>query len=159
MLTPGARVGPYEVVSPLGAGGMGEVYRAHDARLGRDVALKVLPDRFTRSVSWLERLKREARILASLNHPAIATLFGLEQTASDAPVLVMELVEGGTLSDMLHRGPPLPTRSALSIGVQVAEGLEAAHARGILHRDLKPANVRVTPEGARSRRNRGYRRL
>jgi WD40 repeat protein len=139
------RIGPYEVVSALGAGGMGEVYRARDTRLGRDVALKLLPERFASSPGRLERLRREARILASLNHPHIATLYGLEER-DGTPVLVMELVEGETLSERLRRGP-LGLPEALDCALQIAEALEAAHEMGILHRDLKPANVRLTSKG------------
>jgi serine/threonine protein kinase len=145
MLEPGTRVGPYEVLSPLGAGGMGEVYRARDRVLGRDVALKTLSDDFARNPQRLERLEREARILASLNHPGIATLYGVERY-DGTPVLAMEVVEGETLSDRLHRGP-LPLKDALRIGQQVAEAIAAAHEQGILHRDLKPANIRLTRDG------------
>jgi WD40 repeat protein len=146
MLASGTRVGPYEVVSWLGAGGMGEVYRARDTTLGRDVALKTLPEELARQPDRLARLKQEARILASLNHPGIATLHGLEDGSGGVPVLVMELVEGETLAERLRRGP-LPQREALTIAHQVAAALEAAHAGGVLHRDLKPANVHLTRDG------------
>src|SRR6202049_3915127 len=136
----GRQFGPYRIVSPLGAGGMGEVYRAHDSKLGRDVALKTLPQEFARDPERLARFRREARTLASLNHPNIAAIYGLEQSG-DVDCLVLELVEGETL-----RGP-LPIEKALDYARQVAEALEAAHAKGIIHRDLKPANVKVTPEG------------
>jgi serine/threonine protein kinase len=136
----GRQVGPYQIVNPLGAGGMGEVYRAHDSKLGRDVAVKTLPHEFARDPARLSRLRREARTLASLNHPNIAAIYGLEESA-EADCLVMELVEGEML-----RGP-LPVQAALNRGVQVAAALEAAHAKGIIHRDLKPANIKVTPQG------------
>jgi WD40 repeat protein len=145
MLSEGSRVGPYHVVSSLGAGGMGEVWRAHDPRLGRDVALKVLAARFADDPVRLARLRAEAKVLASLNHPHIAALYGLEE-ADNLPVLVMELVEGETLSKRLWRDR-LPLAEALELGRQIAEGLEAAHEKGILHRDLKPANVRLTEKG------------
>ncbi|MGE0455325.1 MAG: protein kinase [Vicinamibacteria bacterium] len=145
-LATATRVGPFEVVSPLGAGGMGEVYRARDPRLARDVALKVLPERFATSATRLERLRREAKILASLNHPHIATLYGLEESDS-GPVLVMELVEGETLAARLRRSPP-SVPEALELARQIAEALESAHEKGILHRDLTPANVRLTEKGS-----------
>ena len=136
----GRHFGPYQIVSPLGAGGMGEVYRAHDSKLGRDVAVKTLPHEFARDPARLLRLRREARTLASLNHPNIAAIYGLEES-EQADCLVMELVEGEML-----RGP-LPVQTALNRAGQVAAALEAAHSKGIIHRDLKPANIRVTPEG------------
>ena len=144
-LGPGRRLGPYEVLGPLGAGGMGEVWRARDTRLGRDVALKVLPDELARNAERRSRLEQEARLLASLNHPSIAALHDvLEDDGS--PVLVMEVVEGETLADRLSRGP-LPLKTALALALPIAEALEAAHERGILHRDLKPSNVKLTPDG------------
>ncbi len=136
----GRQFGPYHIVSPLGAGGMGEVYRAHDSNLGRDVAIKTLPQEFARDPERLSRLRREARTLASLNHPNIAAIYGLEES-EEADCLVMELVEGETL-----RGS-LPVQTALDRACQVAAALEAAHDKGIIHRDLKPANVKVTPQG------------
>ncbi len=136
----GHQYGPYRILSLLGAGGMGEVYHAHDARLGRDVAIKTLPAEFARDPERLERFQREARILASLNHPSVAAIYGLEESP-EGRYLVLELVEGETL-----RGP-LPLTSALDRACQVAEALEAAHGHGIIHRDLKPANVKVTPQG------------
>ncbi len=144
-LGPGARLGPYEVLSPLGAGGMGEVYRARDTRLGRDVALKALPADVARDPERLARLRREAQLLASLNHPHVAAIHGLEELDSQ-PLLVLELVEGEDLAERLKRGP-VPVDEALEIAKQVAEGLEAAHEKGIVHRDLKPANVKLTPDG------------
>src|SRR5260370_605740 len=136
-LTSGDRLGPYEIVAPLGAGGMGEVYRARDGKLNREVAIKVLPAAFANDSQYMARFEREAQVLASLNHPNIATVYGIEQGA-----LVMELVEGADL-----RGP-LPLDEAIPIARQIAVGLEAAHERGIVHRDLKPANIKITPSGA-----------
>jgi serine/threonine protein kinase len=136
----GRQLGPYRVLSLLGAGGMGEVYRAHDDGLDRDVAIKTLPPEFARDAARLERLRREARMLASLNHPNIAAIYGLEESA-DAAYLVLELVVGEA-----PRGP-LPPATALDLARQVAMALEAAHERGIVHRDVKPANLRVTPQG------------
>jgi serine/threonine protein kinase len=139
----GTRVGPYEIVGPLGAGGMGEVYRARDERLGRDVAIKALPDAFAADLQRLARFRREAQTLASLNHPNIAAIYGLED-ASGTPHLVLELVEGETLAARLARGA-LPPADALRLGIQVAGAVEAAHERGVVHRDLKPGNVMITP--------------
>jgi eukaryotic-like serine/threonine-protein kinase len=136
----------YRIQEKIGAGGMGEVYRATDSRLGRDVALKVLPEAFARDAERMARFEREAKVLASLNHPNIASIYGLEESNS-ARALVMELVEGQTLSERIRQGP-LPLDEALSIAKQIAEGLEFAHERGIIHRDLKPSNVKVTPDGA-----------
>ncbi len=144
-LGPGQRLGPYEILSPLGAGGMGVVWRARDTRLGREVALKVLPDDLAGSAERRSRLDHEAQLLASLNHPSIAALYDvLDHEGS--PVLVMEVVEGETLAERLSRGP-LPLKSALELALPIAEALEAAHERGILHRDLKPSNVKLPPEG------------
>ena len=144
-LTLGDKLGSYEILSPLGAGGMGEVYRARDSKLGREVAIKVLPEEFTQHPQKLARFEREARLLAALNHPGIATLHGLED-AEGKPFLVMELVEGETLAERIARGP-LPVDEALTLSLQIAEALEAAHEKGIIHRDLKPANIKVNPEG------------
>jgi dipeptidyl aminopeptidase/acylaminoacyl peptidase len=144
-LAPGVRLGPYEILAPLGAGGMGEVYRARDTKLGREVAVKVLPEDFAHSEDRLARFEREARVLASLNHPHVATLHGFEQEG-ETRFLVMELVEGEDLAARLKRGP-LPLREALPLFLQVAEGLEAAHEKGVIHRDLKPANIKVTEDG------------
>jgi Tol biopolymer transport system component/predicted Ser/Thr protein kinase len=143
-LGPGARLGVYEIVSVLGAGGMGEVYRARDTKLGREVAIKVILDVFAADADRIARFQREAKVLASLNHPHIAALYGMEE-AGGQHFLVMELVEGQTLADRLARGP-LPVEETLAIAVQIAEALEAAHEKGVVHRDLKPANVKVTPE-------------
>jgi Tol biopolymer transport system component len=144
-LSPGTRLGPYEIQSALGAGGMGEVYRAHDTKLGRDVALKILPDAFAQNADRLARFQREAHVLAALNHSGIAHIYGLEE-ASGQTALVMELVEGPTLADRIVRGP-IPLDEAVPIAKQMAEALEAAHEQGIIHRDLKPANVKVREDG------------
>jgi len=144
-LNPGVRIGPYEVVAPLGAGGMGEVWRARDPRLGRDVALKVLPPDVASDPERLARFAREAQLLASLNHANIAAIYGLEE-AGGTRALVLELVEGPTLADRLATGA-LPLDEALPIARQIAEALEAAHEKGIVHRDLKPANVKLTTGG------------
>ncbi len=144
-LTPATRLGPYEILAPLGAGGMGEVYRARDTRLGRDVAIKALPAAFVSDPERLARFQREAQTLASLNHPNIAAIYGLEE-ASGAPYLVLELVEGETLTAHLTRGP-MPPADALRVGIQVAGALEAAHEQGVVHRDLKPGNVMITRRG------------
>jgi eukaryotic-like serine/threonine-protein kinase len=143
-LATGIRLGCYEILAPLGAGGMGEVYRATDTKLGRAVALKVLPDVFARDAQCMARFRREAQVLASLNHPNIATIHGLEES-NESRVLVMELVEGPTLADRIAQGP-IPIDEALPIAKQIADGLEYAHERGIIHRDLKPANVKVRPD-------------
>ena len=131
-LQPGDRLGPHEILAPLGAGGMGEVYRAKDTKLDREVAIKVLPDALAQDPDRLARFEREAKVLASLNHPHIAQIYGIEGTA-----LVIELVQGETLQC------PAP----LEYAKQIAEALEAAHERGIIHRDLKPGNIMVTPDG------------
>ena len=141
----GRTVGNYRITELIGAGGMGEVYRAQDVRLSRDVAIKALPDAFAQDAERLARFEREAKLLAALNHPNIASIYGLEQ-ADGRPFLVMELVEGQALSDRLKKGP-IPLDETLDICRRIAEGLEAAHEKGIIHRDLKPANVKVTPEG------------
>jgi Tol biopolymer transport system component len=145
-ISTGTHLGSYEIVAPIGAGGMGEVYQAHDTKLGRDVAIKVLPEAFAHDPERLSRFQREAKMLASLNHPNIATIHGLEQS-NGTSYLVMELVAGETLAERVKRDGAVPIEEALTIGRQIAEALEAAHEKGIIHRDLKPANVKVTPEG------------
>ncbi|MGH7715176.1 MAG: serine/threonine-protein kinase, partial [Vulcanimicrobiaceae bacterium] len=145
-LTAGTKLGTYEIVAPIGAGGMGEVYRAHDSKLGRDVAVKVLPEAFARDGERMARFEREAKVLASLNHPNIATIHGLEDSGA-THALVMELVEGPTLADRIAASA-IPIDEALRIAKQIADALEYAHERGIVHRDLKPANVKVTPDDA-----------
>jgi serine/threonine protein kinase/Tol biopolymer transport system component len=144
-LAAGARLGPYEILSALGAGGMGEVYRARDTKLGRDVALKILPESFTHDPERLARFRREAQVLAALNHPHIGAIYGLDD-ANGQQFLVLELVDGETLADRLKRGA-LPLDEALAIAKQIAEALEAAHEKGIIHRDLKPANIALTKDG------------
>ncbi len=145
-ILPGRRLGPYAILSAIGAGGMGEVYQAHDSKLGRDVAVKVLPEAFAHDADRLSRFQREAKMLASLNHPNIATIHGLEQSGGTS-YLIMELVPGETLAERVKREGRVPVEEALGIAKQMAEALEAAHEKGIIHRDLKPANVKVTPEG------------
>src|SRR5262245_11561556 len=144
-LASGVRLGAYEILAKLGEGGMGEVYRARDTRLKRDVAIKVLPDDFARDPDRRARFEREAELLATLNHPNIASIYGFEETPTTAGI-VLELVEGPTLSDLIARGA-IPLDEALPIGRQVADALEAAHDKGIVHRDLKPANIKITPGG------------
>ena len=171
MLSPGTKLGPYEVVGALGSGGMGEVYRARDTRLKRDVALKVLPEAFAKDAERMARFQREAQVLASLNHPNIAAIYGLEESGG-VRALVMELVEGPTLVERIGRARPLtpapspsvrgwsrsaetgegaaptvPLDESLHVAQQIAEGLEYAHEKGVIHRDLKPANIKVTPDG------------
>src|SRR5215831_13971982 len=145
MLTAGARIGPYEVVSALGAGGMGEVYRATDTVLKRPVALKVLPSEVADDPERVARFQREAEVLASLNHPNIAHLYGLERSGGTL-ALVMELVEGPTLADRIAQGA-IPVDEALPIAKQIAEALEAFLERCVIHRDLKPANIKVRDDG------------
>jgi serine/threonine protein kinase len=152
----GHRVGPYEISDRLGAGGMGEVYRARDTKLGREVALKILPEAFASDPDRLMRFEREARTLASLNHPHIAQVYGIEDSGATR-ALVMELVEGEDLSARIARGlaspkpvgegGPIPLDEALPLARQIAEALEAAHEAGIIHRDLKPANIKVRDDG------------
>jgi len=146
LLNADTRLGPYEIVALIGSGGMGEVYQAHDTKLARDVAIKVLPEAFAHDPQRLSRFQREAKLLASLNHPNIATIHGLEESHG-THYLVMELVPGETLSQRIKREGALPVEEALGIAKQMAEALEAAHEKSIIHRDLKPANVKVTPEG------------
>ena len=144
-ITPGTRIGVYEILGSLGAGGMGEVYRARDTKLERDVALKVLPPAFTEDVDRMARFRREARLLASLNHPHIGTIYGFED-GGHIPALVLELVDGETLDDRLTRGP-VPLSEALAVAEHIADALDAAHGAGIVHRDLKPSNIKITPDG------------
>ena len=163
MLAAGSRIGPYEIQALIGVGGMGEVYRAHDTRLRREVAMKLLPEDLAADADRLARFQREAELLAALNHPNIATLYGLEDAGSRR-ALVMELVEGDTLAERISHqrrnpshspaGPDkdartraLPIEEALPIARQIAEALETAHERGVVHRDLKPANIKVTADG------------
>ena len=155
-LAPGARLGSYDIVAALGVGGMGEVYRARDAKLNRDVAIKILPDVFAHDAERVARFTREAQTLASLNHPNIAQIYGiLEEAPSTGSgqggqnhihALVMELVEGDDLSDLIARRA-IPPAEALPIARQIADALEAAHEQGIVHRDLKPANIKVRADG------------
>ncbi|HSF19766.1 MAG TPA: serine/threonine-protein kinase [Vicinamibacteria bacterium] len=140
-LAPGTRLGPYEITVPIGKGGMGEVYRARDTKLDRDVAIKVLPEELAAYAERVARFEREAKLLASLNHPNIAGIYGFESNA-----LVLELVEGPTLADRITRGP-IPVEEAIAIAKQMAEALEAGHEAGVVHRDLKPANVKVKDDG------------
>src|SRR3984885_5285362 len=138
-LSSGSKLGSYEIVSPLGAGGMGEVYRARDTRLGREVALKVLPTAFASDPERMARFQGEAQVLVALSHPRIGAIYGFEDS-NGVRALVMELIEGPTLADRIARGP-IPIDEALPIAREIAEALEAAHDRGIVHRDLKPANI------------------
>ena len=142
----GTRVGSYEVLSVLGAGGMGEVYRARDTRLQRDVALKILPDVFANDPERLARFQREAQLLASLNHTTLAGIYGLEESGT-AKALILELVDGQTLAERIAMGP-VPVAEALLIAKQIADALGSAHDAGIIHRDLKPANIKMRPDGA-----------
>ena len=144
-LSPGARLGSHEIIAPLGEGGMGEVYRALDGSLGREIAIKVLPESFALHPERLARFAREARLLASLNHPNIAIIHGLERT-EDVCYLEMELVRGETLAQRISRGP-INVQEALNVCRQIAEALKVAHGQSIVHRDLKPANIMITPQG------------
>src|SRR5438093_869772 len=142
-MTPGTRLGPYEIVAPLGAGGMGEVYKARDTRLDRAVAVKILPAEFSQNAHLKLRFEREAKTISRLSHPHICALYDVGEN-----YLVMELLEGETLADRLLRGP-LPTDQLLRIAIEIADALDKAHRRGIVHRDLKPANVMLTRRGAK----------
>ena len=150
----GQSLGGYRLDALLGAGGMGEVYRSHDSKLGRDVAIKILPPAFTRHPDRLARFEREARMLAALNHPSICAIYGFEE-ADGVRFLVLELVDGATLAQMLaqaanllQKGGGLPLGQVLGVARQIAEALEVAHEKGIVHRDLKPANIKITSDGA-----------
>src|SRR5579864_1161260 len=146
-LAPGTRLGPYEILAPLGAGGMGEVYRARDARLERDVAIKILPAQFSSDPVRKQRFEREAKTISSLNHPHICVLHDIgSQDGID--YLVMECVEGETLAKRLEKGP-LPLEQVLKYGMQIADALDKAHRSGVVHRDLKPGNIMLTPTGAK----------
>ncbi len=144
-LAAGTRIGPYEILAPLGAGGMGEVWRARDTRLGRDVAIKALPESLAHDAERVARFEREARLLASLNHPNIGGIYGLEESGGHR-YLILEFVEGQTLADRL-RGRALPLREALATCRAIAAALEAAHESGVIHRDLKPGNVMIRSDG------------
>src|SRR5262249_6193623 len=144
-ITIGTRLGVHEITALLGKGGMGEVYRARDANLKRDVAIKILPDEFARDPARVSRFQREAEVLASLNHPNIAAIYDLYK-ANEMRVLVLELVEGETLAERIQRGA-IPVDEALELATRIGEALEAAHDKGIVHRDLKPANVKISPDG------------
>ena len=146
-LTSGTKLGPYEIQSPLGAGGMGEVYRARDTRLGRDVAIKVLPSHLSSDPDLKARFEREAKAISALSHPHICHLYDIGvQDGTD--YLVMELLDGETLADRLKKGP-VPLKQALQYGIEIAEALEKAHSNGIVHRDLKPGNDMLTKSGAK----------
>ncbi len=141
----GKTISHYKVLEELGAGGMGVVYRAHDTKLNRDVALKILPEQFASDSQRMGRFQREAEVLASLDHPNIGQIYGIEE-AGQTKALVLQLIEGPTLAERIAQGP-IPVEDALKIALQIAEGLEAAHEKGVIHRDLKPANIKITPEG------------
>src|SRR5438132_4177240 len=144
-MTIGTQLGSYEITALLGKGGMGEVYRAHDTRLKRDVAIKILPEEFSRDHDRVSRFQREAEVLASLNHTNIASIYDVQEIG-DCRFLVLELVEGESLADRIARGP-VPIDEALNIAKQICEALEAAHEKGIIHRDLKPPNIKISPDG------------
>ena len=144
-VTPGSRLGSYDILSAIGKGGMGEVWKARDTKLGREVAIKTLPEEFARDGDRLARFEREAKVLASLNHPNIGTIYSLEECDATR-FLVLELVDGDTIADRVKRGP-IPAEEALAFGLQIAEALEVAHEKGVIHRDLKPANIKLTPDG------------
>src|SRR5438132_9499529 len=144
-LTTGTKLGSHDITALLGKGGMGEVYRARDTKLKRDVAIKIMPDAFSRDPDRVARFQREAEVLASLNHPNIAAIHSLEE-AEGLRFLVLEFVEGETLAERIGRGP-IPVEEALDIARSICEALEVAHEKGITHRDLKPANIKLTPDG------------
>ncbi len=141
----GTTISHYKVLEKIGQGGMGEVYRATDTKLNRDVALKILPQQFASDTQRMARFQREAEVLASLDHPNIGQIYGIED-AGQTKALVLQLIEGPTLAERIAQGP-IPVEDALKIALQMAEGLEAAHEKGVIHRDLKPANIKITPEG------------
>jgi eukaryotic-like serine/threonine-protein kinase len=141
----GQQLGSYEITSLIGKGGMGEVYRGRDTKLKREVAIKVLPEEFSRDADRISRFQREAEVLARLNHPNIAAIYDVQE-AEGSRFLILELIEGETLADRIQRGP-IPVTEALSISKSICEALEAAHEKGIVHRDLKPSNVSITPDG------------
>ena len=141
----GSRLGHYDVTALIGEGGMGQVYQATDTKLSRQVALKILPEAFATDPDRLARFQREAQVLASLNHPGIAAIYGIEES-DDTRALALELIEGPTLADRIAQGP-IPVDESLPIAKQIAEALEAAHEQGVIHRDLKPANIKVRPDG------------
>src|SRR5215472_7362148 len=141
---PGSALGNYDILSAIGRGGMGEVWRARDKRLGREIAIKTLPGEFARDADRLTRFEREARLLAALNHPNIASIYGLEES-SGTRFIVLELIEGETLADTLQRGP-IATEDALRLDLQIPTAMEGAHEKGVIHRDLKPANIKITPD-------------
>ena len=145
-VTIGTQLGSYQITSLLGKGGMGEVYRARDTKLKREVAIKILPEEFSRNEERVRRFQLEAEVLASLNHPNIATIYDLQE-ANETRFLVLELIEGETLAEQIQRGP-IPAEEGLHIARHICEALEAAHEKGVIHRDLKPANIKVTAEGA-----------
>ncbi|HEY3055284.1 MAG TPA: serine/threonine-protein kinase, partial [Thermoanaerobaculia bacterium] len=144
-IAPGTRLGPYEIISRIGAGGMGEVFRARDTRLGRAVAIKVLPSEFADDAARLQRFEQEARAASALNHPNIITVYDVG-SVDHAPYLAMELVEGKSLRELIDHGP-LPVRRIVDVGVQIADGLSKAHEAGIIHRDLKPENIMFSADG------------
>src|SRR5262250_1428262 len=144
-LTIGTQLGSHEITALIGKGGMGEVYRGRDTKLKREVAIKILPEEFSRDADRISRFQREAEVLASLNHPNIAAIYDVQE-AEGSRFLVLELIEGETLADRFQRGP-IPVIEALNIAKSICEALEAAHEKGIVHRDLKPANVKMTPDG------------
>src|SRR5512143_942921 len=146
-ISAGARLGPYEILAPIGAGGMGEVYRARDSRLGREVAIKVLPDHLSASEELRHRFEREARTISQLSHPHICALYDVGREG-DQEFLVMELLEGETLADRLGRGP-LPLEQVLRYGIEIADALDRAHRAGVIHRDLKPGNIMLTKSGVK----------
>lgn len=145
-LSTGDKLGAYEILAPIGAGGMGEVYQARDTRLRRDVAIKVLPATLAHDPERMARFEREARLLASLDHPNIGVIYGIEENAG-TPALILGFIEGPTLAERIAAGP-VPLEESIEIARQIAEALEYAHERGVIHRDLKPANVKITPEGS-----------